>query len=97
MLLLVLILGMDQLLGIDLTLDLLLGLLLALHMAYMDHEGLGHARIRLSITTLRIWISTEASSWIPFPAEPVATLEVFPVFVFIAVNNPAAATVSLTY
>lgn len=46
MLLLVLILGMDQLLGIDLTLDLLLGLLLALHMAYMDHEGLGHAHER---------------------------------------------------
>ncbi len=73
MLLLVLILGMDQLLGLDLRLDLLLGLLLALLlpslpllllglvldleqltlvlvlallMAYMDHEGLGHAHER---------------------------------------------------
>lgn len=35
-------LGMDQLQGIDLTLNLLLGLLLALLMVYMDHEGLSH-------------------------------------------------------
>lgn len=71
MLLLVLILGMDQLQGIDLTLDLLLGLLLALLMAYMvfgwltlsvRRVTLTNVRIRLSITTLRIWISTEATS-----------------------------------
>lgn len=67
MLLLVLILGMDQQLGIALTLDLLLGLLLALLMAYMDHEGLGHAHERQNqaldhYSQNLIWISAEATS-----------------------------------